>query len=288
MDFKASQRSFMQLHLAVGLFGGAGLFGKWLPISAGSLVLGRAAFAAIFLSILYYWRSQRVAKLDRKAWGRFLYLGALLAFHWVAFFTSIQLTTVALGLLLFSTFPLFTLLFGWLLYQQKWQWRELALASGIIVGIFIIVPYEDWKQQTQAGFIWGMLAAASFALLTIQSKALLNHYPSILITGLENGIAALCLLPFFGLELLSVEGSTWSLLLLLGIVFTGLAHWLFLDSMRQLSATIASLAACMEPIYGILLAWCFLGEIPNWTTFLGGGIIIGITILSSRTVPSST
>ena len=38
-------------------------------------------------------------------------LGIILAVHWTTFFYSIQLSTVAIGLLTFSTFPIFATLF---------------------------------------------------------------------------------------------------------------------------------------------------------------------------------
>ena len=49
--------------------------------------------------------------------------------------------------------------------------------------------------------------------------------------------------------------------------------------MRGVSAQTASLIASLEPVYGILLALAFLGEVPAGRTVLGGLIILGAVLL---------
>ena len=44
--------ALVALHVAVALFGFAGLFGKWLALSPVAIVLGRTAIAAVALGIL--------------------------------------------------------------------------------------------------------------------------------------------------------------------------------------------------------------------------------------------
>ena len=95
----------LALHLAVLLFGFAGLFGKWLALPAVWIVLGRTSFAAATLLLVLGaaggWRAPSV---------RLLANGVLLAAHWVTFFEAIRVASVAIGLLGFASFPLFVLL----------------------------------------------------------------------------------------------------------------------------------------------------------------------------------
>jgi hypothetical protein len=65
------------LHVAVALFGLAGLFGKWLLLSPLVIVLGRTIVAAISLALLARVRQERLGRLER-AW---LLNGAILALH---------------------------------------------------------------------------------------------------------------------------------------------------------------------------------------------------------------
>ena len=97
--------ALVALHVAVALFGFAGLFGKWLALSPVAIVLGRTAIAAVALGILRL-RARQHAAFDVRLIGN----GVVLALHWLSFFAAIQVSTVAVGLLGYASFPLFTLL----------------------------------------------------------------------------------------------------------------------------------------------------------------------------------
>src|SRR5207249_4149971 len=92
------------------LFGFAGLFGKWLDLPPIFIVLGRTIVAAIALAALRVIRHDARPAFD----PRLVATGATLALHWVAFFTAIQVASVAIGLLGFASFPLFVLVLEWL------------------------------------------------------------------------------------------------------------------------------------------------------------------------------
>jgi len=93
------------LHLAVLLFGFAGLFGKWLDLPPVAIVLGRTLIAAAALGVLVAVRGER-ARFAAGLAGN----GIVLAVHWVAFFEAIRVSTIAIGLLGYASFPLFVLI----------------------------------------------------------------------------------------------------------------------------------------------------------------------------------
>src|SRR6266516_7611831 len=82
-------RSLAALHLAVLLFGFAGLFGKWLSLPPVTIVFGRAAIASVALALLFPLAGERGEARRRFEW-KLAASGALLALHWVAFFQAIQ------------------------------------------------------------------------------------------------------------------------------------------------------------------------------------------------------
>ena len=99
-----------QIHLAVLLFGLAGLFGKFLTLSAFVIVLGRTFFASLTLALALLVTGRSSRPRSGKDFALFLVLGGVLALHWTTFFHSIQVSTVAVGLVTFTTFPLFVTL----------------------------------------------------------------------------------------------------------------------------------------------------------------------------------
>ena len=69
---------------------------------------------------------------------------------------------------------------------------------------------------------------------------------------------------------------------MLGVACTGLAHTLFIASMRRVSAHAASVVAALEPVYGIALAAWLLHDVPDGRTLVGGALIVAAALLASR------
>lgn len=285
--------AYLNLHLAVFLFGGAGLFGKLIDLPSGAIVLGRAFLGAFFVFLfsqlldwyalkkevkssknsIYFKQFQPQSTKDLLAFGL---LGIVLAFHWIAFFEAIQLSNVSIGVLTFSTFPIFTTLLEPFFNKEKLQFSDLLLAFIAFGGVVLVLPNFSLDNNYTQGALWGIAAGASFAVLTLLSKRMIEGYTSNCVSFYQNGIAALLLIPFFALDILTGTGKDWVYLLLLGLIFTAIAHTLFINSMKEIKANTASLIASLEPLYAILLAWFFLGETPTLRMYLGGIIILGV------------
>lgn len=285
--------AYLKVHLAVFLFGGAGLFGKLIDLSSGAIVLGRAFLGAFFVFLFsqivdWYTLKKETTPNNRTISFKqfqpkstkdllvFGLLGAILAFHWVAFFEAIQLSNVTIGVLTFSTFPIFTTLLEPFFNKEKLQISDVFLAFVAFLGVVLVLPNLSFDNNYTQGALWGVAAGASFAVLTLLSKRMIEGYTSNCVSFYQNGVAAFLLIPFFALDILAGTGKDWLYLLLLGLIFTAIAHTLFINSMKDIKAKTASLIASLEPLYAIVLAWFFLGEIPTIKMYLGGFIILGV------------
>jgi drug/metabolite transporter (DMT)-like permease len=69
-----------------------------------------------------------------------------------------------------------------------------------------------------------------------------------------------------------------ALLVILGVVCTAIAHTLFIQGMRQIRAQTASIISSLEPVYGIVLAFVLLGEVPTSRTLAGGAVILAAVL----------
>lgn len=268
------------VHAAVLLFGFAGLFGKWLALPAAAIVLGRTLVAAAALAVVVLARGRPAGPTARLAAN-----GLVLAVHWVAFFEAIAMSSVALGLLGFATFPLFVLLLERWLLGRRWTAVEGATALGVAAGLAILVPSFDPSDATLRGLAWGVLSGATFALLAVRSRALAQTHAPADVALWQNAFAALSLVPVAGLGAGGWPLPTLreiGLLLVLGLVCTALAHTLFIASLRRLSAHTASVVVALEPVYGIALAALLLGERPAPRTLAGGALIVGAALLATR------
>ena len=98
----------ISIHGAILLFGTAGLFGKFLSFDAVLIVLGRTLIAFLALVLVHLLMRVPVLLKEQKSWIWLAMTGGILAVHWIGFFRSIQVSSVAIGLLSFSSYPLFT------------------------------------------------------------------------------------------------------------------------------------------------------------------------------------
>jgi len=262
------------LHLAVLLFGVAGLFGKWLSLHPVYIVLGRVFFATLALGIYLSITKKWPPRVMREQWLQIGGCGVLLAIHWFAFFQSIQVSSVAVGLLAFATAPVFAAMLEPFWFREAFSWRSLLAAVLSVLGIGLIVPQWTLGNTTVQGLLWGVGAGGSFALLSLLNRGLRKHHDSALLAFWQDAIAVVVLLPSFLWFPLQLTLPDIALLVLLGVFCTALAHALFIHALFAIPARSATLVSNLEPVYGILLAAAFLSEYPGWRTLTGGAIVL--------------
>ncbi len=280
------EHSLVEIHGAVLLFGLAGLFGKWLSFSPVIIVLGRVFFASLALALVLYLSGQSLNIKPSKNYFFLFLLGALLAVHWISFFHSIQVSTVAIGLLSFASYPVFTAFLEPLFFKEKLIKLNIIYAFLCLVGIFLIVPSFKLENTVSRGVLWGIFSGITFAVLTILNRKFSQLYSSLAIAFYQDLAATLFLLPFIFLIEYSLTSKDIILLALLGIFCTAAAHSLFIKGMRRVRAQTASIIHSLEPFYGIILAFFFLHETPSLRT-IGGGLLVVTAALAASLSSSS-
>ena len=267
-------------HAAVALFGFAGLFGKWMAWDPVAIVLGRTAVAAFVLAFVVRWRMGGIRPLH----VGMIVNGIFLAVHWVAFFAAIRVSTVAIGLLGYASFPLFVpFLERWVLGIAVTP-RKLAGAGLVALGLVLLVPEFSWQSHTVRGLAWGVLSGLTFALLTVRTRRLSPERWSSEMALWQNATAAVCVLPIVlwqGGVGGPIDASEIGKVLLLGVVCTALAHSLYTASLARLPASTVSVCAALEPVYGIVLAVALLHEVPDVRTMAGALLLVVAAIVAS-------
>jgi drug/metabolite transporter (DMT)-like permease len=281
------RQGLLEIHAAVILFGLSGLFGKFLALPPLVIVFGRTFFAALTLGILLAGFKTPFRVKSSRDFFVLILLGVILAVHWITFFHAIQISTVAVGLLTFSTFPIFVTFMEPVFFKEKFRPFDMLTAGSVVFGLFWIVPSFDFQNTITLGAFWGTLSGFTFAVLSILNRKYVATYRPTLMVCCQNTMAALILLPFLFLENWILRPADYVLLPILGIFCTAVAHVLFIKSLVRIKTQLASIIACLEPVYGIIFAVLLLGEIPDARTILGGGIILGTIALATIRRPSS-
>ncbi len=268
------------LHFSIFLFGLSGVIGKSIQIAPASIVFGRTVVAVVILLVVI--KVKRLPWPSRKIFWISFPVGVLLALHWIIFFHAIQVSSVAIGLLAFSTYPVFVAILEPLFNRSKFRLLDLLFAGLAFVGLLVVLQEDAAEYTVVAGVFWGVLAGLSCALLTIWNKRLVHRDDPINMGMLQNFWAAIVSIPFAP-ELLKSSMIDLGLLFCLGAFCTALAHCLFITSLKTVRAQVASIAAGLEPFYGILFAALLLQEWPTPREIGGGLIILAAVLLSAWT-----
>ena len=145
-------------------FGLSGLFGKWIDLPALLVTWGRCTFAfvALFFLILFQKRVETGHALSLRLqrtnhYFIFTGLGIFLALHWWAFFYSIQISTVAVGLLTFSTFPVFSVFLEPLFFKERIRYTDIVAALVAFGGIAWMTPKFDLNDSITIGAVFGVV-----------------------------------------------------------------------------------------------------------------------------------
>ena len=263
------------LHLTIFFWACGALFAKIIDLPAAEIIYLRSVPGFLVLTLLalalkksFYFRPMDLF------FG--ILIGLLTVTHWVTFYQSVQASTVALGLIMLYTHPVFTTLGEALIHRQRPNRQQLLLALSGLVGIALVS-----LQSLSSGFNLpaiglGLISAILFASRNLFSKYLASHIPSLMQMWLQLLTAVVALGLFFGLEpVQSANQQDWLLLALLGVVFVALPHTGYLYALKHLGPTRASLMGMIQPVYAIGLAFFILDEFPTLLEITGGIIILG-------------
>lgn len=273
---KAKSTNLIQIHLAILLVGFSGLFAKLIDLDPSLIVLGRTFFAALTLGLTILLLKQKF-KVKKETFFGLAFTGAVLAVHWITFFKSIQISTVAIGLISFSTFPVFVTFLEPYFFKEKLQFTDVMTAAIAFLGVVLVVPEFNLANNISQGVLLGIIAGLTCAIVSIFNKKYVQEVPSVLISFYQNATAAILLLPMPFFHEACCSNQDIMLLALLGVVFTALAQSLFIKGMTHIKAQTASVITCLEPVYGVIFAFIILGESLDLRTIIGGLVILSAT-----------
>ena len=274
-------KSLIEIHLAVFLFGISGIFGKLLLLPPMIIVLGRVFFSSVFLLIVMLFLKKDIKLKYKKDYFYLTIMGLILAIHWSAFFKSIQVSTVAIGLLIFSTFPVFVAFLEPYFFKEKIKMPDIVSAIITLLGVALVVPKFQLGDNLTQGVLWGILSSFTYAILSMLNRKFVKEYSSVVIAFYEQFVATLVLIPFLFLIKPIFKPMDIVLLILLGIVFTAISHSLFINGLKSVKTQTAGIISSLEPVYGIVFAAFLLREIPTLREILGGIIILGTVFYST-------
>ncbi|MEL1255960.1 DMT family transporter [Flavobacterium sp. DGU38] len=275
-------KSYLNLHFIVFIWGFTAILGALITIDAENLVWYRMLFALIFLGGFIIYKKQSF-QVPVKEFFKLIFVGLLIALHWIFFFKAIHISNVSITLSIFSLGAFFASLLEPLFYGRKILWYEVFFGLVIIAGLALILQVEI-KYLT--GVYFALASIILGVLFTLMNgKLISDHEPSV-ITFYEFGAGVFFITIYFlfqgkfTVDFFKLSLNNWILLLILASICTAYAFTASVKVMQRLTPYTVMLTTNLEPVYGIVLAYFILGGKEKMSIeFYIGAVIIIITVI---------
>lgn len=251
-------KDYLKLHLVVLVLGLTAVLGKLVDMPTIALVFYRCLLASIGLGLLLFLSSKKKEIPTKKLLFKMVFVGLILAAHWLCFFGSAKMSTASVSLVAFSTTSFFTSLIEPIFYKRRINLLELAI--GLVVVLALIVLFNVESTHALALLV-GLLGAFLASLYSVLNGTLAPHAQKEWITFVELLSAAAFLIPLlFFVPFGSSSARDWLWIGVLAFVCTLWPYLTILDLLKRMTPFSVNLSVNMEPIYGVLLAVFIFGE----------------------------
>ena len=269
------------------IFGTIGIFRKFIPMPSGFLAMTRGFIGAFFLILLMVFWKKRVdlAAIGKKIW-LLIISGAFIGFNWILLFEAYNYTSVATATLCYYAAPIFVIIASPFLLGERLTAKKIVCVLIAAIGMVMvsgIFSASFGGLGDLIGVFLGLGAALLYASVVILNKKI-GKIPPYEKTATQLASAAIVILPYVLLAE-DIRAESFSLtsvvmIILVGILHTGISYALYFGSMSSLHAQTVALFSYIDPIVAIILSAVVLRENIGIVGYMGAVLVLGSTLYS--------
>ena len=275
------------LILAMTIFGTIGIFRKYIPLPSGIVACARGVLGVAYL--LAFIKIKKI-KMDMDAIKKHLKIlvisGAFIGLNWVLLFESYRYTSVAVATLCYYMAPIFVMVVSPFLLKEKLTPKKTICVAVALIGLVFVSGVLDGGISDISeikGILFGLGAAALYASVVMMNQKL-RAVPTYDKTIMQLAIAAAVLIPYIlfveDLSTVTLTPLIIVMVLIVGVVHTGIAYAMYFGSMNDLKAQTVALFSYIDPIVAIILSALFLKEPMTVYSIIGAVLVLGATLIS--------
>ena len=274
----------LKILTSMAIFGTVGIFVRFIPMASAAIAFCRGVLGCAFLLILMALTGKKPNLRDIKRNGWILAIsGAAIGINWILLFEAYRYTTVAIATICYYLAPAFVTL-GSPLVGEKLSGKKLGCIGVALVGmVFVSGVLQGNQFGNFLGVLLGLGAAVFYASVILMNKKIspISAYDK---TLCQIGAASLVIAPYLliagGLEFSAMTGLGWVMLLVVGVVHTGIAYALYFGGIRDVNAQTAAILSYLDPVLSILLSALILRERLDIFSVIGAVLILGSALYS--------
>ena len=276
------------------VFGTIGVFRRYIPLSSAFLAFARGILGGLFLLVFMRVRKKDAgAKLPPSVLARLAATGAMIGINWILLFEAYNHTTVAVATLCYYMEPTIVMLLSPLLFKERLTGKKALCAAVSIVGMALVSGVIGGGGQggSVRGVLFGLGAAVFYSAVVIMNKKTpgIDAYQRTTVLLLSAGLVMVpYLLLTGGFGGAGFTASSVALLLIVGIVHTGVAYALYFGGMEGLKVQTIAVFSYIDPVSALLFSALLLREPLSLLNIVGAVMIIGSAMVSEIKTESST
>ena len=267
------------------IFGTIGIFRKNIDIPSSVLAMARGFIGMFFLFVVTLLKRNKLSFSALKS--NFVYLllsGAFIGFNWILLFESYNYTSVAVATLCYYMAPVIVIILSPFVLKEKLSCIKIISVVVALIGMFFVSGVHKsglGSMQEMKGILFGLGAALLYACVILLNKKIKFISPFDK-TIYQLGIAGIVLLPYSYItedfSSIKLDIKSICLLLVVGIIHTGITYYLYFGSLSGLDAQTAALYSYIDPIFAIMLSALLLKETMGVFEIIGTVLILGSTL----------
>lgn len=278
---KIANKARLLLVSAFLIWGSIGIFVKLIPLSSGMVALDRSLVGMLFLLCVKLISRQKfdVAALKRDL-PVLLINGALLGVNWILLFESYNYTTVATSTICYNIGPMLVVMTSPIIFKERLTLVRIICAAVSLFGVTCVSGVFEQSGVTREqlwGVALGVFAAVVYAVTVIFNKRLdkINPLDKAIVQFFSSTVVMFlyCLFTTDASEL-EFSAITVMLLLVIGVLHTGVAYMLYFKSLPHVTSQSVAIFAYIDPVVAVLLSAVVLREQLTFYTLLGAVLVI--------------
>ena len=280
-------RSVIMIISSMLIFGTIGVFRRAVPLPSAFLAFSQGITGGLFILAFIKLRRKKAAdRLPFRTKALLALSGALMGINWILLFEAYNYTTVAVATLCYYMQPTIVVLLSPVIFREKLTAKRAVCAFIAIAGMVLVSGVTgggELPATNAKGIILGLGAAVFYSAVVIMNKRIsgVDAYLKTVIQLLSAGLVMVPNLLVTGG--ISGEGFTTNsvlLLLVMGILHTGIAYVLYFGSIDGLKAQSVAILSYIDPVSALLFSALFLKEALRAAGILGAVMIIGSAVIS--------
>ncbi len=259
----AHSRALLQAHFCVLVWGFTAILGRVITLPATPLVIWRMILVSAVLAAVPRVR-RAVLSMSARRLLAYTGVGAVIALHWVTFYTAVKMSNASVAATTMALAPVFLAFVEPFLFRRRFDPHELLFGLAVVPGVALVVG--GVPATMRVGFAFGVVSAFLAGLFNSLNKRLIADADALSVTFVELTagmlllVAVSAILPHQGPLVPLPDLRNGALLLVFATVCTVLPFALSLVALRQLSAFSVQLATNLEPVYALVFGIVLLGE----------------------------